>query len=127
MKILTLLTAILFCLVACKKTTTQADNISIIGKWKLSEYLADPGDGSGTWHVSDPLNPSYREFKGDGILVDSPSSATSWTHFQLTSDSTIIFSRDSEQLTISYHVSKTLLTLSGGCIEACGERYVSMQ
>ena len=49
-KNLILLTVILFSLVACKKTVTQNSNSSIVGKWRLSEYLADPGDGSGTWH-----------------------------------------------------------------------------
>jgi hypothetical protein len=123
-KNLILLTVILFSLVACKKTVTQNSNSSIVGKWRLSEYLADPGDGSGTWHSAASLNPSYLEFKEDGTLSVSPYSVNSWDHFQVTSDSTIILFRGSDQFTRGYHFSTTLLTLSGGCTEACEERYI---
>ena len=123
-----LVAAVLFSLVACKKTATQFSNSSIVGKWKLSEYQADPGDGSETWHSTASLNPSYLEFKEDGTLSVSPYSLSSWDHFQVTSDSTIIFFRGSDQFTRAYHFSKTLLSLyNRGCIEACGERYIPAQ
>src|SRR5450432_3061239 len=109
MKNLVLLTAILFSLVACNKTATQTINRSIIGKWKLSEYLADPGDGSGAWHPVDSSNPSYLEFKKDGTLSVSPYFVNSWDHFQLTSDSTIIFFSVSQEFTRWYQFSTTLL------------------
>ena len=127
MKNLVLMTAILFSLVACKKTDNQTINRSIIGKWKLSESLADPGDGSGTWHPVDSSNPIYLEFKKDGTLIVSPYMVNSWDHFQLTSDSTIIFFSGSQQFTRGYHFSMTLLTISGGCIEACGGRYIPVE
>ncbi len=119
-----LLTTILFSLVACKKTATQNSNISIIGKWELSATLADPGDGSGTWHPADSQNPSYLEFKEDGTLVSTPYSVNSWDHYQLTSDSSVIFFRGSEQFINAYQVTDTMLTLFGSCVEACGERYI---
>src|SRR5277367_408039 len=110
MKNFILLTAIIFSSVACWKTETQIGNKSIIGKWELSENLLDPGDGSGTWHPVDSSNPSYLEFKADGTLVSTPYSANSWEHFQLTSDSTVIFFRCSDQFIYGYHFSNTLLT-----------------
>jgi hypothetical protein len=127
MKNFILVAAVLCSLVACKKAVTQFSNSSIVGKWKLSEYLADPGDGSGTWHSAASLDPSYLEFKEDGTLSVSPYSVYSCDHFQVTSDSTIIFFRGSEKFDRWYHFSKTLLTLSGGCIEACGGRYIPAQ
>jgi hypothetical protein len=123
-KNLILLTVILFSLGACKKTVTQNYNSSIVGKLRLSEYLADRGDGSGTWHLAASLNPSYLEFKEDGTLSVSLYSVNSWDHFQVTSDSTIILFRGSDQFTRKYHFSTTLLTLSGSCIEVCEERYI---
>ncbi len=128
MKNFILLTAILFSLADCQKATTQTVNNSIIGKWKLSEYLADPGDGSGTWHAaSSTLGSSYLEFKEDGTLNVSPLSPNSWDHFQLTSDSSIIFFSGGNQSSWGYHFSNTLLTLYGPCIEACGERYIPVK
>jgi hypothetical protein len=127
MKNFILLAAVLCSLVACKKAVTQFSNSSIAGKWKLSEYLADPGDGRGTWQSADSLNPSYLEFKEDGMLSVSPYSVYSWDHFQVTSDSTIIFFRSAEKFNRGYHFSKTLLSLYGGCIEACEERYFPAQ
>lgn len=61
MKNFILFTAILFSSVACKKSATQTSNSSIIGKWELSEYFADPGDGSGTWHSAASLNPVAKD------------------------------------------------------------------
>jgi hypothetical protein len=127
MKNFILLAAILISSVACRKTATLSGNTSIIGKWELSEYLADPGNGSGTWHSAVSLNPSYLEFKADGTLVSTPYSINSWDHYQLTSDSSVIFFRGSEQFINWYHISNTSLTLFGGCIEACGERYIPAQ
>ena len=127
MKNFILLTAILFSLAACKKIVSQNSNSSLIGKWQLSEYLADPGDGSGTWHSAASMNPSYLEFKDDGTLNVTPYSVNNWDHYQLTSDSTITFLRGSDQFIRWYHYSKTLLTISGGCIEACEERYIPAQ
>ena len=127
MKNFILVAAVLCSLVTCKKAVTQFSNSSIVGKWKLSEYLADPGDGSGTWHSTASLIPSYLEFKEDGKLSVSPYSVYSWDHFHVTSDSTIIFFRGSEKFNMWYHFSKTLLSLYGNCIEACGERYIPVQ
>ncbi len=127
MKSLILLAAILISLAGCKKAVTQTSNNSIVGKWKLSEYLADPGDGSGTWQPATTMIPSYLEFKEDGSLSASPYSVNSWDHFQVTSDSTIILFRGADQFPRGYHFSKTLLTLNGGCFEACGERYIPAQ
>lgn len=45
--------AVVVCSVTACKKNIQLHNSSIVGKWKLSEYLADPGDGSGTWQPAD--------------------------------------------------------------------------
>jgi hypothetical protein len=126
MKKVFLFAALMCSVTACKKNI-QVDNSSIVGKWKLSEYLADPGDGSGTWQPADPLHPGYLEFKKDGTLSISPNNIYNSDHYQLISDSTMIFIRGSENFPMRYHFSKTLLTLYPPCIEACGERYIAVQ
>lgn len=126
MKKFFLLAAVVLAFASCKKNT-QAENESIAGKWKLSESFADPGDGSGTWQAADPLHPSYLEFKKDGRLIFSPSNIYNADHYQVTSDSTIIFLRGSESFHIRYQFSKTMLTLYPPCIEGCGERYLAVK
>ncbi|MDD3788879.1 MAG: hypothetical protein PHO94_09315 [Petrimonas sp.] len=46
-----ILVLLIFCgvLFSCDKSD-DTENTELIGKWKLTEVLADPGDGSGTFH-----------------------------------------------------------------------------
>jgi hypothetical protein len=114
----------LCCMAACKKTDTPFVNSSIVGSWRLSERLIDPGGGMGTWIKADSSNPSYLEFKEDGLVNNSPGNLFHWDHYELTSDSTITLLSGTQEFHLSYHFSKTLLTLLGGCFEACGQKYV---
>ena len=116
--------AVVVCSVTACKKSLRLYNSSIVGNWKLSEYLADPGDGSGTWQPADPSHPGYLEFKADGTLIMSPYNIYNSDHYQVTSDSTMIFLRGSESFHMWYHFSETLLTLNPLCYEACGERYI---
>jgi hypothetical protein len=126
MKKVFLLAAVLFSVAACERAKPVVNN-NLIGKWKLSESLADPGDGSGTWRVADPLHPSYLEFKNDGTLSFSPYNIYNSDRYQIISDSTMIFFRGSESFNMRYKFSKTLLSLYAPCIEACGSRYIPVQ
>jgi hypothetical protein len=126
MKKLFLFATVLFSVAACERTTPVGNN-SLIGKWKLSESLADPGDGSGTWQLADPLHPSHLEFKNDGTLSFSPYDIYNSDRYQVTSDSTMVFFRGSESFNMRYNFSKTILSLYAPCIEACGSRYTAVQ
>ena len=127
MKNIIVITSILLSLVACKKDITQFSNGNIVGKWKLSESRNDIGNGIMNWQPADSLNPSYLEFKEDGTLTILPYNVYSADHFQVTSDSTIIFMRGSEKFNRGYHYTKSLLHLYGGCIETCEERLIPAQ
>lgn len=126
MKKIILLAIVVFSVTACKKNA-RSENSSIVGKWKLSESLADPGDGSGTWQAADPLHPRYLEFKKDGTLSISPNNIYNADHYQLTSDSTMIFLRGAENFPFRYHFSETILILYPPCDEPCGEKYIAVQ
>ena len=127
MKKVIFLAAALFFVAACKKATTRSVHDGIVGKWKVSEYLADPGDGSGTWQPANPSNPMYLEFKSNGMLVANPSGGNNFDHYELTSDSTLIFSGGNQNAQRWYRLSDTSLTITGGCFEACGTRYIPVQ
>ena len=68
---------ILFLLTLCFLTSCSEnndDNIEnpqLIGKWKLIEQLADPGDGSGTFKSIE--SQKFIEFKDEGIITSNGS------------------------------------------------------
>lgn len=113
-------------IVACKKNT-RVENNSLVGKWKLTESYADPGDGSGKWQKTDPSNPHYLEFTSDGKLISWPADIYNSDHYQVTSDSTMIFIRGTERFPMRYIFTKTLLTLFTPCIEVCGSKYIPVE
>ena len=71
MKQTLLLTVVIFFIIGCEKSK-QVENNSLVGKWKLTESYADPGDGSGTWQPADAAHPGYLEFKTDGTVIITP-------------------------------------------------------
>lgn len=118
----------IFSFLACQKNQTAqqkiANGLNIERKWKLTESLADPGDGSGIWTQANPVNPSFVEFKKDGNVIFTPADQYGTNHrYKLLSDSTMIFFRDAEQFNYSYKLSDNELTLYPPCIEACGLKY----
>jgi hypothetical protein len=111
-------------LIACSKSSDNNNKIpvSLIGKWKLTEYLADPGDGSGTWKHAETED--YIEFTKDSTVLSNKPTTEDVTRFSLPSDSTIIFIYPSYNITNYYKIQGNQLTLMGGCIEACGSKYI---
>jgi len=119
------MTIISLAVLACGKKNAAVENESIVGKWRLTETLADPGDGSGKWQPADPLNPSYLEFRSDGSLGSSPQGSV--TQYKLLSDSTLLYYTDTGPLQLRYTLTKTALGLYPPCIEACGMHYVAVK
>lgn len=110
---------------ACgKKNTPAVENESIVGKWKLTESLSDPGDGSGKWTPADPNHPIFLEFRPDGIAASTGSASTG---YKLLNDSTILFTTDAGDIPLRYHLTKTTLSLTPPCIEACGMHYIAVK
>jgi hypothetical protein len=118
---------ILFAVVmSCSKSSTKTPetNGSIIGKWIPVAYLADPGDGSGTWQA-------VTEDTGY-IIFNADSSASSNVNpyfgtlqaYHILSDSTLTYVySDGTVFNHSFKLEGNSLTILGGCIEACGVKY----
>jgi hypothetical protein len=124
-----LLLTLVCCLGAGCKKTVQSPNTareSLLGKWMLSEFLVDPGDGSGTYQPADPTHPVYLEFKPNDSLIMSPANIYS-DFYEITSDSTILFGRGPDQFASRYEFSETLLTLHPRCYEPCGQKYIPVE
>lgn len=112
---------------ACgKKSTSVVENESIVGKWKLTESLMDPGDGSGKWQPADPAHPSYLVFNADGTVTsNNPTDAIS--RYKLTSDSTILFYRPADSISFRYRFARSTLSLTPPCYEPCGMHYEAVK
>ncbi len=107
---------------------TKKDS-ELIGQWKLVEILADPGDGSGTFHKVS--SEKYLAFHADGTITsngsvchmsiesDTPSAGT----YSL-ADSTITPS-DCPELPFKIRFEKvgSSLIVSYPCIEPCRAKF----
>lgn len=120
MKNILLLIAIVFAFSACQKAFI---NKGLIGKWKLTEYLADPGDGSGTWQKADPLSPQSIEFRQDESLIFSPGGIYDYNRYKITSDTTMYFFKGDDSISMRYRLSENVLIINPPCIEGCGQKY----
>ena len=105
----------------CQKAT----NSSIVGRWVLTDYLADPGNGSGTWQKADSRNPKYIEFTASGEYIPHDTTGN-YNRYEILGDSAIRFTRTippTRQETVHYTFSPTKLRLLPLCMEGCGYVY----
>jgi hypothetical protein len=109
---------------ACLMHNSNDEN-KLIGKWKMTSYYADIGDGKENWQAADEQRQRNIEFKKNGEFVDSENDQL--TRFIL-KDSTHIVASSKDGLasfvmTIIQLTNKEL-HLRPNCIEGCGEKYV---
>ncbi len=119
---ITILSLFLITLLACTKSSKNTS--SIIGRWKLTETLADPGNGSGEWMpaTSDYLIQFYKDSSaGDNAVT----AGAELYKYSLLNDSTIkLFYLNGTNFTFYFKADANHLTLMGECIEACGSKYI---
>ena len=115
-------------ILSCHKNSNQTpeNNSSLLGKWTLVATLADPGDGSGKWTAVDKPNYYYLQFYADNTFkTSSLTGSGSVEKFKVINDSMINFIYGNGQKILnSYRIDNSSLTLTGGCIEACGAKYI---
>lgn len=113
-----ILVFIFLSLTACEKSGSDT---TITGKWKLTETLADPGNGSGKW-VSVKNSDSYLLINADGTI--SGNYFTDFKQYRVIDDKEIEFIyQNGSKTTRKYNLNGNALEISGGCFEACGSRY----
>lgn len=113
---------LLFCIFAsCSKSGSEStEKTALTGTWKLSQTLA----GSGTWQpAADPLVISFHAggaLSGNAFPQAERYDVASISNLRFTfTDGTFIF--------YNYALTGTTLELSGGgCIEACGAKFVKI-
>jgi hypothetical protein len=112
---------------SCGKASNQAteNNSSLLGRWILVETLADPGDGSGKWTAVDKPNYYYLQLNADSTVETNYLTGLGGARsFTLVNDSAISFTYGNGQtIKNGYRNDNSSLTLTGGCIEACGAKF----
>jgi hypothetical protein len=128
-----LLFVLVFFVAACDKDNLQTTDNTLTGKWKLSETLADPGDGSGEWTPVAKKTPyDYIEFKENGNFTGTAWILNEYKSYMLKDDITIQFSIDEDRKQeFRYSIINGVLSMSPSypsfCIEPCGARYVKVK
>lgn len=138
MKILTkvLLLAVVVLISACSKNNMDvidvyADPAVLKGKWKLSETLADPGDGSGQWQKVPKQSKDYIVFGEDGEL--SGNAFKEYSTYSVQDSTTLKFTKPDgvTYQNYSYKLQGGTLSMSPAgpimCIEACGIRFKKVE
>ena len=113
---------------SCHKDSNQAtdNSSSLIGKWIVVETLADPGDGSGKWTAVDKPNHYYLQLDVDNTIVTNYFTGLGGVRkFKVINDSVINFMfANGQTIKNGYRINNSSLTLTGGCIEACGSKFI---
>jgi hypothetical protein len=115
-------------LISC--ATNDKINSDLIGKWKLIEVLADPGDGSGTFHSVS--SGKIIEFHSDGTVTSNGSICDMSIESDLPStgtyslaDSTLNSANCAHSvLKIKFGIIGSTLIINYPCDEACSAKYI---
>lgn len=123
-----LLLTILGSLFSCHKNEEELAPASLAGTWKLTEVLADIGDGKGTFQ---PVSSSKEiVFVSDGKLTSNGSicdmsvesnSSTTTTYSEAT------HTIDCQNRPVQYELNGNTLILTYFCIEGCQAKYTKVQ
>lgn len=122
---------ILFLLIVIGCSDNESVNpTTLVGRWKLIETLADPGDGSGTYK---PVKGNYYvDFSADGTFIASEPMC--YEDQIIDQPSTGLYDSDNRKLSfsnctsliISYEIIRNNLFLYPPCIESCGSKYIKI-
>jgi len=133
MKTLTFVALLIACLflITCKKDSSAANNDMLTGKWKVTELLSDPGNGSGKWlPVSTKANYDYVTFGTNGNLEGTVFS--NYVSYVVKDSITLTFTtKDKVIENYSYKISNGTLVMSPAgpifCFEGCGTKFIKIR
>jgi len=126
-----LFASILSCSTTPKSPHMDLDAKEITGTWHLTETLADPGDGSGTWQTVE--NGRTLEFTGDSIVSSSTSFCNENESNEVTYDSDqkmIHIDCGEKEFVLRYELKEGNLFIyphNPSCVEACGSKYEKIE
>jgi len=110
--------------------STQAE---LVGTWKLTENLSDPGDGSGVFEIV--ISDKKMVFNSDGTVTSNgflcdmsiESNTSSSGTYSITESTINSSSCNTTEFAIRFELSSTFLIISYPCIEACQAKYLKVE
>lgn len=124
------LVLLLLSLLSCKKENN--DNHIIVGTWKLSEILSDPGDGNGTYiPVESDKTITFNtngELYSNGDLCSLLPDTKKSTKGTYSLDSFTFTSQDCNHSNLEYNfvIEDNHLTIIYPCIETCRAKFLKI-
>ncbi len=125
---LVLISVIFLSLVSCKKDKIDPDDI-LIGTWKLSEILADPGDGTGTFvPVDSDKKITFKtnsKIISNGNLCNISADTTTPTEGNYSIDKFTFVSENcnNPDYEYSFVIEGNEMIITYPCIEGCKAKY----
>jgi len=121
------LIAIVLAATACHKDDATVFNLN--GKWKLTEALNDPGDGSGKFRpVVQKTEYDFVQFNTNGTLNSSIFS--DYVRYSVKDSTVTLYKSDNSLQHYSYKFHDGVLDMSPAgplyCIEGCAQRFVKI-
>lgn len=112
---------------ACNSIKRQKNVSTLVGKWQLTETLADIGDGKATWTPATKDSVLFVAFSKDGKVSGNAFDNT--TAYKIIDSDRVEFSitGNTSLITHRYQVTGTTLLLNPPCREACGMRFIRMK
>jgi hypothetical protein len=121
---------------SCKKDKIDVENHGLVGKWKMVEFLYDPGDGSGKFQKASEGESTLVEFKANGDFKETRGSLSSYvnlyTKYRILDNDSIELSGIPNSSSNPTHLwsykdlTPTSVTLGFGCDEACLGKFVAV-
>ncbi|MFD1258866.1 hypothetical protein ACFQ3S_18810 [Mucilaginibacter terrae] len=118
---------LVFAFAACTTQKTSTTTPTLVGKWKMTETLADIGDGKAKWAAVSKDSSLISEFKTDGSITGNAMPGT--THYAI-ADSlhlNMTIEHNADLIDYRYKVSKDTLLLNPPCREACGMKFIRLK
>jgi len=115
-------------------SSDDANTSTVIGTWKLSQVLSDPGDGSGTFmDVNSNKSITFLSddtFSSNGNFCFFSSDPTIITDGVFSTQEEKIYPNNCDsfaQIGLSYKLENGALIINYPCIEACAEKYMKLR
>ena len=125
-----LFASIFITLFSCNKGEISSETSPLIGNWKLTEILADPGNGSGTFNPVTSNKTLTFDANGtvssNGTICDMSTASNTSSTGTYTATSTSINSSSCPSTTLIYELIGTTLILNYPCIEPCKAKYIKI-
>jgi len=113
----------------------KSESSDILGKWKLTQTLFDPGDGSGVYVDVEANDNREIEFTNNGnvisnysLCLDNPTTGTSFTAPYFADEDYILPNNCfPDGFNIEYQIQGESLILSYPCVEGCLFKFVRIE